>query len=431
MRIGMVTAIYKPVVNGVTRMVELYREHLEAAGHEVTIFTMGEPDPTDDPQIIRSPGFQTSEPGYYLTVGFSREAQKLMRQMDILHTHHLIMGVEMAHRYGRCPVIYTNHTRYDLYPNSRLNFPQPAADVLLREIWPGFCDCADIVITPSESVRQIMLDFGVRTPIITIENGVALQPFHQPPQPCRKADFGIPETAVLLTYLGRLAPEKNVETLIEQFAIASDIVPELHLMLIGDGVSRERLEAQTREMGLAQRVHFTGAVPVAEVPNYMAAGDLFVTASVTEVHPLTVIEAMAAGLPVIALSSPGIVDTVESGKTGLLTTRPDGGLAAAMVGLALNPAQRAQMSTAARADSHRYDISRTVEVTLQLYEQLRTERPDLRRKKPHGRRYLYKERVQNKLGRIFKKEEGERPLFDWLAPEFWSRDQQNRHDHWQ
>lgn len=430
MHIGMVTAIYKPVVNGVTRMVELYRQHLEAAGYEVTIFTLGAPDPDDDDHIIRSPGFQVSDRGYYLTPGFSREAQKRMRQMDILHSHHLIMGVEMAHRYGRCPVIYTNHTRYDLYGHAILSLPQPAADAILRQLWPDFCDYADTVIAPSESVRQIMLDFGVRAPIMTIENGVELQPFHQPPNPRGKADFGLPDTAVLLIYVGRLAAEKDMDRLIDQFAIAVDVAPDLHLMLVGDGPSREMLTVQVNQLGLQEHIHFMGAVPVQEVPNYMAAADIFVTASVSEVHPLTVIEAMATGLPVVAITSPGISDSVESGRSGLLTTRPDGGLAAAMVGLALNPAQRAQMSAAARAVSEKYDIRRTVTLTQELYERLHAERPDLQRKQPHGRRYLYRQRVQSTLNRIFKPEEGEHPLPAWFAPEFWLRDRRDQHDQW-
>lgn len=431
MRIGMVTAIYKPVINGVTRMVELYRQHLEAAGHEVTIFTMGEPDPTDDEQIIRSPGLQMSERGYYLSVSFSRQAQKLMRQMDILHSHHLVMGVEMAHRYGRCPVIYTNHTRYDLYSTSRLNVPQPAVSAILRQLWPDFCDYADVVITPSESVRQIMLDYGVRTPIRTIENGVQLEPFHQPPKPYRKQDFAIPDTAVVVMYVGRLAPEKSVDRLIEQFAIAADVAPDLHLMLVGGGVSQERLQGQAHEVGLSDRIHFTGTVAVDEVPNYMAMADFFATASVTEVHPLTLIEAMAAGLPVAAIASPGVVDIVQSGQTGLVTNRPDGGLAAAMVGLALNEAQRRAMGQAAYQTSQRYDIGHTVNLTKELYEQLYQERPDLRRKQPHGRRILYKERVQSKLERLFHPDTGgELSLLSWLAPDFWSRDRDNQHDQW-
>lgn len=432
MQIGMVTAVYKPVINGVTRMVALYKEQLEAVGHEVTIFTVGDDHPEDEANVIRSPGLNMNDSGYFITLGYSREAQKMLRQMDILHCHHLFMSVELAHRYGRCPIIYTNHTRYDLYGNAYLNLPQPASDAILRQIWPEFCNYADIVITPSESVRQVMLEFGVRTPIVTIENGVDLKPYKELTNPLQKSDLGIPETAVLLIYVGRLAVEKDVERLIDQFAVALDITANIHLLIVGDGPSRQELEQHARDLGLADKVHFSGAIPYEDVPRYMAAADIFATASVSEVHPLTVIEAMATGLPVVAVSSPGIVDTVESGKTGLLTTRPDGGLAAAIVGLALNDDRRAKMSQAARAASERYDIKRTVALTSNLYERLREERPDLNRKKLHGRRFIYRERMQHGLNKFLKPTDPNKSLPSWFDPEFWTKSRDNSHDNkWQ
>jgi glycogen synthase len=117
----------------------------------------------------------------------------------------------------------------------------------------------------------------------------------------------------------------------------------------------------------------------------LAAADVFTTASVSEVHPLTVIEAMAAGLPVVAVASPGIADTVQSGRSGYLTNQPDGGLAAAMVGLAVDKNRRWQMGLAAREASEPYDIVHTVARTVELYERLLAARPDLMRKKKHGR----------------------------------------------
>jgi len=397
----MVTACYKPVINGVTRMISLYKEHLQALGHEVTVFTLGDPDPAgDEPGVVRSPGIPIGDRGYYVGMRYNERAQRLIEQMDIVHCHHLFMSVELAHRYARCPIVYTNHTRYDLYTGSVTPLPQPAADALMRQIWPEFTDYADIVITPSESVRQVMLDFGVRRPIEVIENGVDLRPFRQPKNPMNKPNLGIPESAILLMYVGRLSPEKNLEVLLEQVAIAQDIVPDLHLLLVGHGPSEEILPWKARQLGIENHVHFTGPVEYEVVANYMAAGDLFVTASVTEVHPLTVIEAMASGLPVVAVSSPGLVDTVETGRTGYLTNKPDGGLAAAIVGLALNPEQRRQMGAAARVASERFDITRTVDRTLALYRRLRQERPDLMRKREHGRASRNRERLQPLLEQL-------------------------------
>jgi glycosyltransferase involved in cell wall biosynthesis len=376
--------------------------------------------------------------GYYLAVGYTREAQKLLRQMDILHCHHLFMSVELAHRYGRCPIIYTNHTRYDLYGNSLAYLPQSASDAIMRQVWPEFTDYADVVITPSESVRQVMLSFGVRQPIELIENGIELDAFFYPQRPLTKTALGLPETAVLLMYVGRLSPEKNIATLIDQFAIAADIVPHLHLMIVGDGMIRAELQRQVADMGLQKNIHFSGPVGYDDVPNYMAAADIFATASVSEVHPLTVIEAMATGLPVVAVTSPGIVDSVESGVSGLLTTKPNGGLAAAIVGLALNAEQRQQMSIAARESSKRYDIRDTVTRTVQLYEQMRETRPDLQRKRMHGRRYLYKERLQpfmEPIERLMGKPQDEngapeKRYFNWFSADTTAEEEEQIHDKW-
>jgi glycosyltransferase involved in cell wall biosynthesis len=175
MRIGMVTATYNPtVINGALRMVGLYRRYLEAAGHEVTIFTLGEPGMVDDdPHIIRSPGIPLGDYGYYFSIGYTRQAQRLMGQMDILHCHHLIMSVEMAHRYARCPIVYTNHTRYDLYTGSYASIPQPAADAIMRQVWPEFTDLADVVVVPSESVRQVMLDLACVAPRWSLKTGLS------------------------------------------------------------------------------------------------------------------------------------------------------------------------------------------------------------------------------------------------------------------
>ena len=385
MKIGMVTSCYKPVVNGVTHMISLYKQELEALGHEVYVFTLGQPDPDgEDTNVIRSPAIPFKD-GYYMSLRYSREAQKLMYQMDILHCHHLIMSVELAHRYANCPVIYTNHTRYDLYANSKVSLPQPAADALMRQIWPEFSDFADVVITPSESVRQVMLDFGVRRPIEVIENGIELRPFYYPTAPKAKAVLGIPKTAVLAIYIGRLAPEKNLFTLLKQVAAARDIVPDLHLALGGHGELEEALRDYAAALGMETAVHFLGNLPYEALPNYLAAADFFVTASLTEVHPLTVIEAMAAGLPVAAPMAPGIVDTVISGEFGFLVKDPDVGLAAAIVGLALDKERRQTMGQNARMASERYDIKDTVQRTLALYEKLQGTRPDLSRKKRHGR----------------------------------------------
>lgn len=378
MQIGMVTACYKPVVNGVTRMVSLYKAELEALGHEVTIFTLGRPDPTgDEVGVVRSPGLPLAM-GYHLAPAYTLAARRRLRQMDIIHCHHLLMGLELAYRYGRSPIVYTNHTRYDLYTGNYL--PQPLADRLLRRLWPRLTALADLVVTPSASMRQVLRAFGVSRPISVIENGVDLRPFHTPFAPLSKTALGLPETAVVATYVGRLSPEKNLATLLGQFAQARQTAPDLHLLLVGDGPLANELRQQVNGLGLATAVHFTGELANSRVADYLAAADFFVTASLSEVHPLTLIEALAAGLPIAAPTAPGIVDLVSSGQTGFLTEPHR--LSEAIDYLAQHSAVRERLAYAARRASQRYDIRQTVQRSLALYERLRETRA--------GQRHLHR-----------------------------------------
>ena len=401
MKIGMVTVVYKPVINGVTHMVSLYKQHLEELGHEVTVFTLGDPDPDgDEPGVIRSKAIPLRDYGYHISVGYTRMAQERLQEMDVLHCHHLVAGVDIAHRYARCPIILTNHTRLDLYTGSMIPLPQQAADALMRQIWPEYTDMAEVVITPSESVRKVLLEFGVRKPIEVIPNGVDLQPFMNPTQPRSKRDLGVPNSAVLMIYVGRLADEKNVAVLLEQFVVAAEMLPDLHLCLVGKGPAEDDLKQLAETFSCTDRIHFTGAVPYHEMPDLLAAADFFVTASVTEVHPLTVIEAMAAGLPIAATRSPGVIDSVTNNVSGFLAAYPEQGLAAAMVGLAASPELRQKMGEAARIASQPYDIRFTVANTVELYERLCRTRPDLQRTRPHGRWYRNRKGLRPKLDQL-------------------------------
>jgi len=367
LQIGLVTACYKPVKNGVTRMVDLYRQHLEKQGHQVTIFTLGRPDPAgDDPQVVRSPGLPLRNTGYYLTAGYDQKTRALLRRMDILHGHHLFMSVELAHRYADCPIVYTNHTRYDYYMAHYTPLPQGAANSLMRWLWPRMTRCCRAVIAPTTQLRDVLRRFGVTRPVTVIPNGIDLAPFHHPAAPLTKADLGIPAGTCLLIYVGRLSAEKNVAGLVQQFGQAAGRQRNLHLLLIGSGPQAGLLARQAAKEGLTGRVHYHGPVPYGQVSNILAAADAFVTASTTEVHPLSVMEAMAAGLPVAAINSPGLQDLVIPGRNGILARDP-AHLAEAICALVADPRRMRAMGAAGRADSHRYDIRHTVEQTVNLY----------------------------------------------------------------
>jgi 1,2-diacylglycerol 3-alpha-glucosyltransferase len=322
MRIAMMTDVYKPHVSGITNYISLNKQYLEKAGHEVFIFTFGDLDyPDDEERVVRSPGLPLTDTGYYLSFRYSRHAKALLQTMDLVHVQQPFLSGRLALNYCRplrIPIVFTNHTRYDLYAQAYLPLlPEELSDSFLQSYMPTFCQAVDLVISPSAGMGEVLKKLGVSSPIEIIPNGVDLQLFRLTCQDCRQ-DFGFRQEQLLLIYSGRLGPEKNLGFLIRAFAGTAEAIKNAHLLIVGGGPEEDQLRQLANQTGISERVHFTGMLPYSELPRYLSMCDAFVTASVTEVHPLSVIEAMATGLPVLGIHSVGVGDTVEDGVTGLL-----------------------------------------------------------------------------------------------------------------
>ncbi len=365
MKIGMLTDCYRPVINGITHFICLCKREMEAAGHQVWIFTYGDQDSADAEQgVVRSPGIPLADSGYYFSLTYSRQAREKLSEMDVLHAHHPFFSGRMAVRYGRrlnLPIVFTNHTRYDLYAQAYLPAVPPVlTGYYLESYMPAFARRCDLMIAPSAGLKQVLLEMGVDQEIAVIPNGIDLEPLYHPATAVSRRELDIPDDATVLIYCGRLGPEKNVDLLLQAFAGAAQAVPSAYLVLVGGGPAESSIQEQAEQLS---RVRCVGQVPYEEVPAYLALADLFATASVTEVHPLSVIEALAAGLPVLGIHSPGISDTVRDTVDGFLTTHDLASFTALMVRLLLQPELRAAMAANARERSSYYDI-RTCTATL-------------------------------------------------------------------
>ncbi len=380
LRIGMLADLYRPHISGVTIHIDLLRQALRARGHQVYVFTFGEPQPDDDPQVIRSPGFSLRVRQQGLTFNFrhDRKARQLLVRMDVLHTHHPFISGQLALRYGKpwgIPIVFTNHTRYDLYMRAYLPLLPPAlGDTLLRTYLPRFCREIDAVVAPSPGVQAMLQRLGVDVPIHVIPNGIDLERFRRSHEPVSRERWGWGSEHVVFVYLGRLGPEKNLTFLLRAFAAVAEVYPEARLLFIGQGPERDNLESQVHYMGLQERVAFAGLVPYDEVPAYLKACDVFTTASLTEVHPLSVIEAHAAGLPVVAVRAPGVEDVVLHDETGFLVDEEPAALAVAMGRLISEPERRAHMAQAALQRAREYDIHLTAQRLEALYLRLQEKR---------------------------------------------------------
>jgi 1,2-diacylglycerol 3-alpha-glucosyltransferase len=371
----MMVDAYKPYISGVTNFIALNKRQLEKLGHEVFVFTFGRNRaPDDEDNVIRSAGIPLGKTGFYLGTGYSRPARQLLQTMDIFHVHHPFLSGRLALRYSRArgiPVLFTNHTRYDLYARVYIRIiPESMMDLFLRLYLPRFYRACDLVVAPSEGARQFMLSLGKGYAVEVVPNGVDLTPFYNVSTPMHRAALGFSPEDVVLAYVGRLGEEKNVAFLLDVFERVARTCEHARLLLVGEGPLRGPLTTVAARKGLGDRVIFTGFIPYAQVPRYMTSADVFVTASVTEVHPLTVIEAMAAGLPVLGIDSPGVGDTVQDGVTGYLVQPKAEAFAEKMTLMVTDIERRQELGRQARQAARAYAIERTAQIMLEHYQKL-------------------------------------------------------------
>ncbi len=375
MRIGMMADVYKPHVSGVTHYIVLNKKYLEALGHEVFVFTFGDEQARDDEVgVIRSPGLPILDTGYYFGLGYTPLARKLLKTMDVVHVHHPFLSGALAVRHCRprgIGLVFTNHTRYDLYAKVYLPIlPEAFGLTAIQAYLPVFCKACDVVVAPSNGMMEVLRNLGVDVEVKVVPNGVDITPFKINARAIDRSSFGFHPQDVVLIYTGRLGAEKNLPFLLRAFSGVAQACPRARLLIVGDGPEKDNLVDRVQHMGLQKKVHFTGMVPYEDVPAYLACADAFVTASTTEVHPLSVIEAMAAGLPVLGIHSPGISDTVQDGITGFLVSEEDlAGFTAKMVRLALDDEVRRQLGERARGESEKYHIEKTVQLMIEIYQE--------------------------------------------------------------
>jgi len=376
MRIGMMADLYKPHISGVTNYISLNKQFLEQLGHQVFVFTFGHGEYQDEENnVIRSPGAPVFVKNLNLNLRYTKRARKLLQTMDVVHVNHPFISGSLSLLYCRpigIPIIFTNHTRYDLYAKAYVPLVGGAVKLLAMHLFiPTFTSLVDLVVSPSAGMRQVLIEAGVKAPIDVVPNGVDLHPFRHPTHVRCRTEFGFTDQDVLFFFVGRLGSEKNLVFLLKSFYEAYQREPHCALFLVGEGPLREELRTWVEERGIGARVIFTGLIPYDEMPGYMAMADVFATASVSEVHPLTVIEAMAAGLPVIGIQSPGVGDTVVDGITGLLC--PQLGqtqFSQAMIDLVVDRERRLELGTQARRASEQYAIERSVQEMLKRYERV-------------------------------------------------------------
>lgn len=205
-----------------------------------------------------------------------------------------------------------------------------------------------------------------------IPNGIATHHYSRP-QIARsewRTKEGFRDGQVLFVCVARFGVQKNHSLLLKAFAQGPASDPNAHLVLVGEGDLRKQLEEQAKDLGLLNKVHVLGLR--SDIPDVLNAMDVFVLSSDWEGNPLSVMEAMASGLPVVSTAVGGVPDLLANGKEGFLERPGDArGLAKSMAFLLNSPGTRQSMgAAAARRAKENFDVSKMVQAYEQLYENL-------------------------------------------------------------
>lgn len=375
MRIVLMSDAYRPVVNGVVNHIALLKDWLQRWGEEVWLLAPGRAHPQDEANVVRYAGLPLGSTGYALGVPLDQRSQALLHSADIIHAHHPfasgLLGIWFA-RPQAIPLVFTNHTRYDLYIHqySKL-IPKWLSRRVVAACYQPFSQQYSALIAPSQGAADVMRSWGASGRIVVIPNGVEVEHFHTPAGAITRGALGLPEHAVVAVFVGRMSGEKRVRQLLSIFQLVAVASDNSHLLLVGDGPELDDYRRTVSEMGLQKRVTFTGPVSYDHMPDHLALSDFFVTASVSEVHPLTIIEAMAAGLPVLGIRSPGVGDTVQDGYDGLLAAPDDEtSFVQRFVALVQNTEERRKMGRQAALNSHAYSAEANARSIRKLYQEL-------------------------------------------------------------
>jgi glycosyltransferase involved in cell wall biosynthesis len=394
LRIAIFGESYLPYLSGVTVSTEALARGLGAAGHEVLLVVpaprRGTPSGSAGalgpaPQLAWLPSLQLPAPapaGYRVPWPIPSAALRaaVAFEPQIVHAQSPFVSGLMARRVARrvgAALVFTHHTRFGDYRHYLGPLAAPGAALMasyLESYWRG---CAAVVAPGSDLAVEIGERLGGRRrPLLrAIPTGIEVAAIHALAPHDPRPLAGWPRGALVVAALGRLAPEKSVDLLVEAFATAAAELPALRLLVVGGGPSEASLRERAAAPDLAGRVHLTGQLPRLEALALVKGADLFVAASRTETQGLVLAEALAAGLPVAALAGPGVADSVRDGVDGMVVpAEPAAGrsarLADALRELSHQPDLRAALGAAALADADRFDVATRIDSMLALYREL-------------------------------------------------------------
>jgi 1,2-diacylglycerol 3-alpha-glucosyltransferase len=321
----MFTNTYLPHVGGVARSVSTFAGELRKMGQQVLVvaptFEKKSNNQEDEKHVLRVPAIQNFN-GSDFSVriplpGIIEEKIKKF-QPEIIHSHHPFLLGDAALRTARrhdLPIIFTHHTRYEQYTHY-VPFDSEVLKRFVIRLSTEYANLCSWVIAPSRSIRYLLRKRGVMSPVAVLPTGINLDYFKNGNGQTFRRKFNIADKRKIVGHIGRLAREKNLPYLATAVADFMEKDRESCFVVAGTGDAEEEIRGIFSHHHLTDRLIMPGILPGNQLADCYKAMDIFVFASKSETQGLVLMEAMAAGVPVVAVRASGVSDVVEDGRNG-------------------------------------------------------------------------------------------------------------------
>jgi glycosyltransferase involved in cell wall biosynthesis len=379
MRILMVSDVYFPRVNGVSTSIQTFRADLMAMGHRVVLVAPCYPGAAavDDGEAVirihsravpRDPEDRMFSRGRLLalTPELRRERFDLVHVQTPFVAHYA--GVELARRLS-LPLVESYHTYFEHYLHHYVPaLPTRLLQAVARRFTVAQCRQVDAVISPSRQMAEALRAYGVGTPIEVLPTGLPADRFVPGDRDRFRRRQGIAPGRPLALFVGRVAHEKNIDFLLRMLVPLQRAVPDVLLVVAGEGPAEAHLRSQVHAAGLDGNVKFIGYLERGtELRDCYRAADVFVFASRTETQGLVLLEAMAQGTPVVSTAVMGTVDVLAGAAGATIVAEDEAAFAAAVASLLREPARRESLGSLAREDAQRWSSRSMAERLVALY----------------------------------------------------------------
>ena len=385
MNILLISDVYFPRVNGVSTSIRTFTEQLQKLGHSVHLIAPNyRVETIDEAWITRVPARSI----YFDPEDKLMKYNEILRllpmlkskKFDLIHIHTPFVAHYAGLKLGKLlqiPVVETYHTFFEDYLHHYLPWiPKFAARGLARLISKNQCNQVDAIVAPSQPMLDVLRTYGISIKAEVIATGLQETSFSVADGEVFREKQGIAQNRPMLLYVGRVAFEKNIDFLVRVTQLLTKDMPEVLLVITGEGPAEHSLRALVKTLGMENNVQFIGYLDRnTELNACYKAADIFVFASKSETQGLVLLEAMAQATPVVAIAELGTASILVEGQGAMIAVEDEAEFAHIVHALLANPVHREHLGERAREYAHsKWSATKQAERMLAFYLALSAEK---------------------------------------------------------